>query len=160
MSASPTTLVGNLTRDPETTATQGGTPKTTFGIAVNHSWRNADGDWEEDVSFFNVIAWRNLAEDCGVLEKGTRVVVTGRLDQRSFEGDDGSTRNWVELVADDVAVSVKAIDGYTRKQRDDANSNGRGAAPTRRSSGGRAPARASTSRRRQPADAIPADEPF
>lgn len=151
MSSSPTTLTGNLTRDPEVTTTAAGTPKVTFGIACNHSWRNANNEWEQDVSFFNVTAWRNLAEDCAVLTKGTRVVVTGRLDQRAWETDDGEKRTWIEVVADDIAVSVKGIASYERKERAE--------------EGNRTPARAGASRpsaaRRTPvATAYPDDEPF
>lgn len=151
MSSSPTTLVGNLTRDPETTSTGSGTTKTTFSIACNHSWRKADGEWDESVSFFNVIAWRQLAEDAAqVLQKGVRVVVTGRLDQRSWETDEGETRNWIELVADDIAVSVKAVDGITRKQRAEG-----GGKPAAKSAG-----RASSQRRTPAPAAVPDDEPF
>lgn len=147
MSSSPTTLVGNLTRDPEISSVGNGTSKISFSIACNHSWRKADGEWDEKPSFFNVVAWRQLAEDAApILQKGVRVVVTGRLDQRTWETDDGESRNWVELVADDIAVSVKALDGITRKQRGDGAKSG-GAA------------KRPTAQRRSPV-AAPDDEPF
>lgn len=161
MSSSPTTLVGNLTRDPEVTTVGSGTTKTTFSIACNHSWRNADGDWEEDVSYFNVIAWRALADDAAMLTQGTRVIATGRLDQRSYETNEGEKRTWIELVADDIAVSVKAIEGYDRKQRAE-NGNGNGAAKNRSNGGSTGGARNGGGARRRPApaDDFPTEDPF
>ena len=83
MSASPVTLVGNLTADPELKFLPTGVGKLAFSIAVNHYWTDQDGEKQEKTSFFNVVAWRNLAEDAAnVLAKGVRVVVTGRLEQR------------------------------------------------------------------------------
>jgi single-strand DNA-binding protein len=103
------TITGNLTRDPELRYTPSGVSKVTFGVAVNRSWRNQQtNDWEEQTSFFNVVAWRQLAENVGAsVAKGTRVVVTGRLEQRSWETEQGEKRSVVEIVADDVAPSLR-----------------------------------------------------
>jgi len=103
------TITGNLTRDPEMRYTPSGVSKVTFGIAVNRSWRNQQtNEWEEQTSFFNVVAWRQLAENASAsLTKGTRVVVTGRLEQRSWETDQGEKRSLVEIVADDIAPSLR-----------------------------------------------------
>ena len=81
------TIAGNITRDPEMRYTANGRSTTTFGVAVNRSWRNQQtNEWEERTSFFNVVCWRQLAENVAAsLRKGTRVVVTGRLEQRSWE---------------------------------------------------------------------------
>lgn len=117
--SSPVTIVGNLTRDPEVRTIGNGSTKAAFSVAVNHSYKDKNDEWVENTSFFNVIAWRQLAEAAQVLEKGVRVVVTGRLDQRSWEADDGGQRSTVEVVADDIAVSVKNITGFTRRQRPD-----------------------------------------
>ena len=121
MSASDSIFVGNLTRDPEFETVGGaGTPKLKFSIACEHSWRKADGEWDSTTSFFNVVAWRALAENArDVLQKGLRVVVKGRLEQRSYEADDGTKRSVVDLIADDIAVSVKGIDGINRRPRRD-----------------------------------------
>jgi single-strand DNA-binding protein len=103
------TISGNITRDPEMRYTPSGVSKVSFGVAVNRSWRNQQTqEWEEQTSFFNVVAWRQLAENAGAsLAKGTRVVVSGRLEQRSWETDQGEKRSIVEIVADDIAPSLR-----------------------------------------------------
>jgi len=103
------TISGNITRDPEMRYTPSGVSKVTFGVAVNRSWRNQQTqEWDEQTSFFNVVAWRQLAENVGAsLTKGARVVVSGRLEQRSWETEQGEKRTIVEIVADDVAASFR-----------------------------------------------------
>ena len=103
------TISGNITRDPEMRYTPSGVSKVTFGVAVNRSWRNQQTqEWDEQTSFFNVVAWRQLAENVGAsLSKGSRVVVSGRLEQRSWETEQGEKRSIVEIVADDVAPSLR-----------------------------------------------------
>ncbi len=118
MSASPTTLVGNLTQDPDLKFLPNGTPKLSFGIAVNHFWTDQAGEKQEKTSYFNIVAWRQLAEDAArTLEKGMRVIITGRLEQRSWDGDDGKKNNIVELIADDVAPSVRGLETVERVKR-------------------------------------------
>jgi single-strand DNA-binding protein len=103
------TISGNITREPEMRYTPSGVSKVTFGVAVNRSWRNQQSnEWEEQTSFFNVVAWRQLAENASAtLTKGSRVVVSGRLEQRSWETDQGEKRSIVEIVADDIAASLR-----------------------------------------------------
>jgi single-strand DNA-binding protein len=103
------TLVGNVTREPETRFTPSGKQNTTFGLAVNRSWRNQQTqEWEERTSFFNVITWDQLADHVSSsIGKGTRVLVTGRLEQRSWETDQGDKRSTVEIVADEVGPSLR-----------------------------------------------------
>ena len=103
------TISGNITRDPEMRYTPSGVSKVSFGVAVNRSWRNQQTqEWDEQTSFFNVVAWRQLAENVGAsLAKGARVVVTGRLEQRSWETEQGEKRSIVEIVADDVSASLR-----------------------------------------------------
>jgi len=103
------TITGNLTRDPEIRYTRDGQATTTLGVAVNRRWKNRTTDeWEESTSFFDVVCWRELAENVALtLTKGARVVVTGRLEQRSWETEDGDTRSKVELVADEIGASLK-----------------------------------------------------
>src|SRR5260370_10157333 len=103
------TISGNITRDPEMRYTPSGVSKVSFGVAVNRSWRNQQTqEWDEQTSFFNVVAWRQLAENVGAsLAKGSRVVVTGRLEQRSWETEQGEKRSIVEIVADDVSASLR-----------------------------------------------------
>jgi single-strand DNA-binding protein len=99
------TIVGNLTRDPELRFTPGGAAVANFGVAWNMKGR--DGQ-EDKVSYFDVTCWRQLAENVSdTLTKGSRVVVYGRLDQRSWENQDGDRRSKVEVIADDVAPSLK-----------------------------------------------------
>jgi len=119
VSASPVTLVGNLTADPELKFLPTGVGKLAFSIAVNHYWTDQDGEKQEKTSFFNVVAWRNLAEDAAnVLAKGVRVVVTGRLEQRSWDDkESGAKRSTVEVLADNIGLSVGNIDSFVRKQK-------------------------------------------
>jgi single-strand DNA-binding protein len=100
-------LVGNVTREPELRYTQGGQAVTKFGLAVNRRWQQ-NGEWKEQVSFFDVVCWGQLGENAATsLAKGTRVVVTGRLEQRSYETAQGEKRSSVEVVADEVGPSLR-----------------------------------------------------
>ena len=104
---SPTTIVGNLVREPELRYTPTGRAVVNFGVAVNRRYQQ-NGEWVEQVSFIDVTAWSDLAEHvASCLYKGSRVVVTGRLDQRSWEGEGGEKRSKVEVVADDVGASLR-----------------------------------------------------
>ncbi len=103
------TIVGNVTRDPELRYTPSGQANVRIGMAVNRRWQNRQtNEWEEQVSFFNVVGWGTLAENAGEsLSKGARVIVTGRLEQRSYETNDGEKRQVVEVVADEIAPSLR-----------------------------------------------------
>jgi single-strand DNA-binding protein len=101
------TVVGNITRDPELRFTQGGKGIASFGLAVNRRYQQ-NGEWQEKVSFFNVTAWDQLGENAAAsLAKGTRVIVTGRLEQREYETQQGEKRNVVEIVADEIGPSLR-----------------------------------------------------
>lgn len=103
------TILGNLTRDPELRFTPNGTPVASFGIAVNRRYQNKQtNEWVEDVSFFNITTWFKLAENCAEsLSRGDRVLVSGRLNQRSWEDKDGNKRSSVDIVANVVAPSLE-----------------------------------------------------
>ncbi len=103
------TVVGNITRDPELRFTPSGAANATFGLAVNRRWQNRQtNEWEEATSFFDVICWRELADNVSEsLQKGARVIVTGRLEQRSWETQEGDKRSKVEIVADEVGPSLR-----------------------------------------------------
>jgi len=104
--SSSVAIVGNITRAPELRFTPSGQANAKFGVAVNRRWQS-NGEWQEAVSFFDVVCWRELAENVSEsLSKGTRVVVTGRLEQRSWE-QDGQKRYAVEIIADEVAPSLR-----------------------------------------------------
>ena len=101
------TVVGNITRDPELRFTAGGKGVASFGIAVNRRYQ-VNGEWQEKVSFFNVVAWDSLGENAAAsLSKGSRVIVTGRLEQRDYETKEGEKRSVVEIVADEVGPSLR-----------------------------------------------------
>lgn len=154
------TVVGNLTRDPELRFTPAGAPVTTFGVAVNRRWQNRDSQqWEESTSFFNVTCWRDLAQNVAEsLEKGSRVVVSGRLDQRSWENQDGDKRSVVEIQADEVGPSLRwATATVNRNERRDGNSNGWGGG----GGGGKGGGGASRAVSNEPGPAYdPSEEPF
>src|SRR5262245_28287287 len=122
------TISGNITREPEMRYTPSGVSKVTFGVAVNRSWRNQNTqEWEEQTSFFNVVAWRQLAENVGAsLAKGSRVIVSGRLEQRSWETDQGEKRSIVEIVADDIAASLRFATAEVHKVERSGPSDGGG----------------------------------
>ncbi len=112
--------ISNLTRDPEIRFTPNGQATASFGIAVNRTWTDRQTqERKESTSFFDVVAWGGLAENAATsLAKGTRVVLTGRLDQRSWETQDGDKRSKVEITADDLAPSLRwATVEVTRKER-------------------------------------------
>jgi len=114
------TVVGNVTRDPELRFTPGGMAVASFGVA----WNRRKQDGEDEVSFFDVTCFRNLAENVAEsVTKGTRVVIFGALQQRSWETQDGEKRSKVEILADDVAPSLKWASAEVRKN--DRNDGGR-----------------------------------
>jgi single-strand DNA-binding protein len=127
------TVVGNITRDPELRFTAGGKGVASFGVAVNRRYQ-VNGEWQEKVSFFNVVAWDSLGENAAAsLSKGSRVIITGRLEQRDYETKDGEKRSVVEIVADEVGPSLRwARAEVERTQR----SGGDGASGGGSSSGG------------------------
>jgi single-strand DNA-binding protein len=108
MSGNSVTIVGNVTRDPELRFTPSGQANARLGVAVNRRWQDRNsGEWQEATSFFDVICWRELAENVSEsLKRGTRVIVTGRLEQRTWE-QEGNKRSVVEIIADEVAPSLR-----------------------------------------------------
>ena len=111
------TLVGNLTRDPELRYTTGGRGVASFGLAVNRRYQ-VNGEWQEQTSFFNVVAWGQLGENAAAtLTKGSRTIVFGRLEQRSWETQDGEKRSVVEVVADELGPEPALGAGPDRAQR-------------------------------------------
>jgi single-strand DNA-binding protein len=96
-------LMGNLTRDPETRNTPNGQSVTNFSLAVNRTWKGADGQQNEDVSYIDCVAWGKPGEIIAqYLGKGRAVLVSGRLDQRSWDDkDSGQKRSKIEVVVED-----------------------------------------------------------
>ena len=106
---STVSVAGNLTRDPEIRYTRDGQAHSSLSLAVTRRWQNRDTqEWEEATAFFDVSCWRELAENVALsLTKGARVVVTGRLDQHSWETEGGDRRTKVEILADDIGASLR-----------------------------------------------------
>ncbi len=158
------TVVGNVTRDPELRFAQSGMPIAQFGVA----WNRRRQDQEDDTSFFDVTCFRQLAENVAEsIHKGARVVVYGTLQQRSWENVDGDRRSKVEILADDVAPSLRwataevtrneRSGGGDRGDRGERGDGGRGGYQRGgRSGGDRAPGRQSSA----PVAAVGDDEPF
>ena len=96
-------LTGNLTRDPELSATGGGLSICKLGIAVNTRRRDESGQWGDKPNYFSVSVFGNQAESCSqYLSKGRPVAIDGRLEWREWQAQDGSKRESVEIVADSV----------------------------------------------------------
>lgn len=95
-------ITGNLTRDPELRTTTSGSNVCSFSVAVNRTYKGTDGENKEEVSYIDCVAWGKLGEVIAqYAKKGSSVLVSGRLNQRSFEGKDGVKRSRTEIVAED-----------------------------------------------------------
>ncbi|MCU1394270.1 MAG: ssb [Ilumatobacteraceae bacterium] len=127
MADSTVTIAGTLTRDPELRFTQGGRGVASFGVAVNRRYQQ-NNEWVEQTSFFNVTAWGSLGENASAsLTKGARVIVTGRLEQRQYETQQGEKRSVVEIVADEIGPSLRWATAQVEKtQRSDSGGQGGG----------------------------------
>lgn len=113
-------LVGNVTRDPELRFTPSGQATATFGLACNRRWQNRQTqEWEEATSFFDIVCWRDMAENAAEsLGRGSRIIVSGRLEQRSWETADGDKRSKVEVIADEIGPSLRwATAQVTKNER-------------------------------------------
>lgn len=136
------TITGNATREPELRYTPSGQAVASFGVAVNRRWQNrSTQEWEEATSFFDITCWAPLAENVAEsVSRGTRVTVTGRLDQRSWETENGDKRSKVEIVADDVAVSLRWATASVQKNPPRGDGPGGGERSFGGPSGSQAPA--------------------
>ena len=98
-------LIGNLTRDPELRYTPAGTAVCSFGLATNRGWTTEAGEKREEAEFHRIVAWNKLAELCSqLLAKGRKVYVEGRLQTRSWQGQDGNQRTSTEIVIEDMII--------------------------------------------------------
>lgn len=106
--SSTTTIIGNLTRDVELRFTTGGQAIGSFGVAVTRKWKNNQGEQQEATSFFDVTAFGTLGENAAAsLTKGSRVIVTGRLETREYEAKDGTRRTGFQIVADGIGPELR-----------------------------------------------------
>jgi single-strand DNA-binding protein len=98
-------IIGNVARDPEVRNTPQGTAVSSFGVATNLIWNDANGQKQQKTEFHNVVAWRRLAEICSqYLRKGSKVFIEGRLQTRDWEGQDGVRRYRTEIVAENMIM--------------------------------------------------------
>lgn len=98
-------LIGRLTRDPETRTIPSGQTVTSFGLATNRVWTDNTGQKQEMVEYHNITAWRRLAEICQqYLKKGSKIYLEGRLQTRSWDGQDGIKRYRTEIIADNMIM--------------------------------------------------------
>ncbi len=102
-------VIGNLGRDPEMRYTAQGIPVTTFSLATSRPFTDGNGERQSETTWFNIITWRQLAENCNqYLQKGRRAFVEGRLQVRNWEANDGRKGTSVEIVADVVRFLDRA----------------------------------------------------
>jgi single-strand DNA-binding protein len=107
MSSNSVTLIGNLVDDPELRFTPSGVAMAKLRFAVNRRYQR-NGEWQEDTSFFGGTLWRDAAENAAEsLQKGMRVIITGRLEQRSWETQEGDKRSIVEIAVDEIGPSLR-----------------------------------------------------
>ena len=106
LSLNRATIIGNLTRDPELRYTPNGSAVASFGVATNRSYVDqSSGEKKDSVEFHDIVTWGKLAEICGqILSKGRKVYIEGRLQTRSWEGQDGVKRQRTEIVAENMLV--------------------------------------------------------
>lgn len=113
----PALVFGNVVRDPELVELASGAVKAQFSIASERRYVKA-GEWTGDTSFFNVVCWRDLARDAAkLLKKGTPILLAGYWQQRSWENDEGDKRSVVEIVAENIGVQLRGIDGFSAPER-------------------------------------------
>jgi single-strand DNA-binding protein len=98
-------LIGNLGKDPEMSYTPNGIAVTRFSLAVNRVTKSSTGERQEETEWFNIVAWRQLAETCNAyLKKGSKVFIEGRLTQRKYTDNQGIQRTAIEVIASDMEI--------------------------------------------------------
>ena len=112
-------LIGNLGKDPELNVIADGTPVTKFSLAVNRTYKTSTEERKEETEWFNIVAWRQLAEICErYLHKGSKVYIEGRLTQRKYTDREGVQRTAVEVIANDVQF-LSPKEGDTKSSEGD-----------------------------------------
>ena len=98
-------LIGNLGRDPEMNYTPSGVAVTKFSLAVSRNIKSSTGEKREETEWFNIVAWRQLAETCNTyLRKGSKVYIEGRLTQRKYTDKNGVERTAIDVVANEMEM--------------------------------------------------------
>ncbi len=137
--ANTITVTGNLTRDPELRFTQGGRAVANFRIASSRRFQ-MNNEWQEQTSFFDVVAWAELGENAAAsLSKGARVIVTGRIEQRDFETREGEKRTVFEITADEIGPSLRWATAQVERTDRSGGGGGGGAGGDRSYGGGGRP---------------------
>ena len=119
------TVIGNLTMDPELRFTASGVAMANISVADSRRYQDRNGEWQEETSFFRGTCWRDVAENVAEsLSKGSRVIISGRLKQRTWETNEGEKRNVVELDIQDIGPSLRwATAAVTRTPRTEGGGN-------------------------------------
>ena len=119
MASTQVTLIGNLTSDPDLKFMTNGSGKLEFSIACNEFWTDKEGERQEKTSYFDIVAWRNLAEEgANILEKGMGVIIVGRMEQQTWEDKEtGAKRSRVQVLADNIGARVGGLASVARKPR-------------------------------------------
>lgn len=121
-------LIGNLTRDPELRFVPSGTAVATFGLATNRTYMS-EGEKKEEVDFHKIVAWGKLAELCSqLMKKGSRVFISGRLQYREWEPQEGGKRRDAEIVLEDMILLTPKNDYGQEVVAEDVRLEERGAA--------------------------------
>jgi single-strand DNA-binding protein len=98
-------LIGNLGKDPELQVTSDGTPVTKFSLAVSRSYKASSGEQKKETEWFNIVAWRHLAETCEkYLHKGSKVYIEGRIAQRKYTDREGVQRTSIDITINDMEM--------------------------------------------------------
>jgi single-strand DNA-binding protein len=122
-------IVGNVTRDPELRYTPSGASVTNFSIAWNRRYER-NGQQVEAVNFFDIVCWGTLADNVAAsVTKGVRVIIEGRLEQRSWETPQGEKRSKVEITADEVSPSLRWASVEVARNPRNENFDGGGGVP-------------------------------
>ena len=119
MNGNVITVVGNVTRDPELKFTQNGTAMLRFGVADNHRWKNREGEYQDKVSFIDCVVWGQFAENlAATIDKGMRLVVTGRIDMQSWITAEDQKRTKLEIEVEAVGPDLRfATAEVTRNEK-------------------------------------------
>ena len=143
------TIIGNLTANPELRFLDSGVAKSNLRVAENRRYQDRSGEWQEETSYWTVIAWRDLAENIAEsLKRGDRIMVAGRMLSRSYETSNGEKRYVTEIVADSVGPDLRWATVTEIVKATKGNGGG--------NNGGRAPAQA----RREPAPVAASADDF
>ena len=113
-------IIGNVGRDPEMRYTPSGSAVTSFSVAVSRRWTTPDNQQRDETEWFNVVAWDKLAETCNqLITKGRKVYIEGRLQTRSWEGQDGQKRYRTEVIAQTMLLLDPRQPGAAGGPRDE-----------------------------------------